>query len=125
MHAAHAAAFNEQLTDLIACCGACSLACMRCAEALRASGLTDTYRDCAQACSDCADICTATLGVASRYDGGDARAFTVLLRACAKACAACAALRDEHPDSALEDCARAALACRHACERLAGALRWR
>ena len=116
---------NHQLTALVELCRDCSDACASCAKTVAASGLTDTFRTCETVCSDCADICRATAQVASRYAGGDTKAFVALLRACAKACAGCASECANHSMEAAAHGARASLACKQACERLADALRWR
>ena len=125
MSDASTVSLNNQLVVLIELCGNCAVACGSCGVAFNASGLTDTFRAGASACSDCADVCRATSQVAARYSGGDANAFVALLRACAKACGECAAECAKHNLEAAVQCACASLACKHACERLAEVLRWR
>ena len=81
MSDASTVSLNNQLVVLIELCGNCAVACGSCGVAFNASGLTDTFRAGASACSDCADVCRATSQVAARYSGGDANAFVALLRA--------------------------------------------
>ena len=73
---------------------------------------------CIRLCLDCADICTATVRVASRQTDCDARVTKPLLAACADASKNCAeecerhAQMHEHCRVCAESCRRCEQACR-------------
>lgn len=125
MSTSNVTSLNDQLAALVACCADCSKACGACAEAFVATGMTDTFRNCALVCADCADICRTTALVASRYSGGDAGALNALLMACAKACHEAAGECEIHGDALAAQCVRASLECKRAATRVKNSLRWR
>jgi len=73
---------------------------------------------CVRLCLDCADICTAAIGVTSRQAARDASVTRPLLEACAAACKSCGdecerhAQMHEHCRVCAEACRRCELACR-------------
>ena len=111
------------------------------------AGTVDALSDCAQACTadvaadlsehnvtemvrcirlclDCADICTATLGVLSRQAEYDASVTRPLLEACAAICRSCGdecerhARMHEHCRICGEACRRCEQACRDLLEAI-------
>jgi hypothetical protein len=73
---------------------------------------------CVRLCLDCADICTAAIGVTSRQAARDASVTRPLLEACAAACKSCGdecerhARMHEHCRVCAEACRRCEQACR-------------
>jgi len=89
-------------------------ACAGAAEAYRATGLMDTYRDQIERCCCCQEVCLTTASVLRRYySGGDAQSLVLLLRACASMCAELG-----RPGPRDDLCGADARACAAACERL-------
>jgi len=70
---------------------------------------------CIRLCRDCADVCTATLGVISRQTAFDASVARPLLEACAGVCKSCGDECEHHADHH-EHCRVCELACRR-CEQ--------
>ena len=79
---------------------------------------------CIRLCLDCADICTATLGVLSRQAEYDASVTRPLLEACAAICRSCGdecerhARMHEHCRICGEACRRCEQACRDLLEAI-------
>jgi uncharacterized membrane protein len=73
---------------------------------------------CIRLCMDCADICTASMRVASRQTADNASVTKQLLAACAAACRSCGdecelhAKRHEHCRVCAESCRRCEQVCR-------------
>ncbi|HEY5357794.1 MAG TPA: four-helix bundle copper-binding protein [Streptosporangiaceae bacterium] len=73
---------------------------------------------CIRLCLNCADICTATIGVTSRQAAHDAIVTRLLLMACVAACKSCGdecerhAQMHEHCRICAESCRRCEQACR-------------
>ena len=73
---------------------------------------------CIRLCLDCADICTATMGVTSRQTDYDANVTRPLLEACVAICRSCGdecerhARMHEHCRVCAEACRRCEQACR-------------
>jgi len=73
---------------------------------------------CIRLCRDCADVCTATLGVVSRQTAFDASVVRPLLEACVGVCKSCGdecerhAAHHEHCRVCEQACRRCEQACR-------------
>ena len=80
---------------------------------------------CIRLCLDCADICSATVGITSRQTERDSNVTRLLLEACAADCKACAdecelhAPYHTHCRVCLEACRR----CEQACRQLLAAMK--
>jgi len=75
---------------------------------------------CIRLCLDCADVCTATVGVVSRQTENDANVTRSLLEACVSACKSCRQECERHAEMH-EHCRVCADACRR-CEEACGHL---
>ena len=96
----------------------CFQACVADADAdLREQHTADLVK-CIRLCLDCADICSATVGITSRQTERDSNITRLLLEACAADCKACAdecelhAPYHAHCRVCLEACRRCEQACR-------------
>ena len=98
-----------------------------CAQACRADVDDDlseqNLRDmvlCIRLCLDCADICTAAIGVISRPAARDASVTRPLLEACAAACKSCGDECERHAQmhEHCRVCAEACRRCEQACREL-------
>jgi Domain of Unknown Function (DUF326) len=80
---------------------------------------------CIRLCLDCADVCAATLGVASRQATYDASVVKPLLEACVAICKSCGDECQRHaPHMAhCRVCAEACRRCEQACRDLLAALK--
>jgi hypothetical protein len=97
----------------------CAQACIADADAdLHEQNLAEMVT-CIRLCWDCADVCTATLGVVSRQTAYDASVTVPLLEACVAVCKSCG---DEcerhvhHPHCRV--CEQACRRCEQACREL-------
>ena len=79
---------------------------------------------CIRLCLDCADICTATLGVLSRQAEYDASVTRPLLEACAAICRSCGDECERHAPmhAHCRVCAAACRRCEQACRELLDAM---
>jgi hypothetical protein len=79
---------------------------------------------CIQLCLDCADVCTATIGVTSRQASHDANVVTPLLQACVAICKSCGTECERHArhHEHCRVCAQACRDCEQACRELLDAL---
>ena len=105
------AAASDALSD-------CAQACNADVDAdLSEQNLTEMVA-CIRLCLDCADICTATIGVTSRQAHYDASVTRPLLEACVAICKSCGdecerhARHHEHCRVCAEACRRCERACR-------------
>ena len=75
---------------------------------------------CVRLCLDCADICTAAIGVTSRPAGRDANVTRPLLEACTAACKSCGDECERHArmHEHCRVCAQACRRCEQACREL-------
>jgi Domain of Unknown Function (DUF326) len=96
----------------------CAQACTADTDAdLGEQNVTEMIR-CIRLCLDCADVCTATIGVTSRQAEFDANVAGPLLEACAAICKSCGdecqrhAQMHEHCRVCAEACRRCEQACR-------------
>ncbi len=79
---------------------------------------------CIRLCLDCADICTAAVGVTSRQTAHDASVTKPLLEACVAACRSCGDECERHAQmhEHCRVCAEACRRCEQACQELLSAL---
>jgi len=75
---------------------------------------------CIRLCLDCADICTAAVGVTSRQSAHGAGVIRPLLEACAAACRSCGDECERHAEmhQHCRVCAEACKRCEQACRAL-------
>ena len=102
----------------------CAQACVADADAdLREQDLAEMVT-CIRLCWDCADVCTATLGVVSRQAGYAASVTGPLLQACIAVCKSCGDECERHaPHHAhCRVCEQACRRCEQACRELSEAL---
>jgi hypothetical protein len=80
---------------------------------------------CVRLCLDCADICTATLGVLSRQADRDAVVTRPMLEACAAICQGCGEECERHARmyEHCRICAEACRRCEQACRELLQAIK--
>jgi Domain of Unknown Function (DUF326) len=80
---------------------------------------------CIRLCLDCADVCTATLGVTSRQASYDADVARPLLQACVAICKSCGDECERHARhmAHCRVCAEACRRCEQACRELLDALK--
>jgi Domain of Unknown Function (DUF326) len=80
---------------------------------------------CIRLCLDCADVCTATVGVTSRQTEYDANVTRPLLEACVAACRSCGDECERHAGmyEHCRVCAEACRRCEQACRQLVAAMR--
>ena len=99
------------------CVVACAEACTVCADACLSEANVEELRQCIRRDLDCADICSALAGIASRRTGENMAVLSSLLEACAIACRACAEECERHAD--MHDhcriCAETCRDCEAAC----------
>jgi hypothetical protein len=80
---------------------------------------------CVRLCLDCADVCTATVGITSRQAEYDPNVTTPLLEACIAICKSCGdeCERHAHMHEHCRDCAEACRRCETACRELLDAVK--
>jgi uncharacterized membrane protein len=102
----------------------CAQACTACADDDLSEPDVAELVKCIRLCLDCADVCTATLRVASRQTEYDANVTTSLLEACATTCRSCAdqCERHAHRHEHCRVCAEACRRCQQACRELLAAM---
>jgi uncharacterized membrane protein len=115
----------EVLTAAIDALSDCAQACVADADAdLHEQDLAEMVT-CIRLCWDCADVCTATMGVVSRQTAYDPGVTRPLLEACIAVCKACGdecqrhARHHEH----CRVCEQACRRCEQACRELSDALK--
>jgi hypothetical protein len=102
----------------------CAQACIADADDdLSEQNIADMVK-CIRLCLDCADICTATLGVTSRQTEYDANVTRPLLEACVAACRSCGDECERHAQmhEHCRVCAEACRRCEQACRQLVAAM---
>jgi len=79
---------------------------------------------CIRLCWDCADVCTATLGVITRQTAYDASVTRPLLEACVAVCKSCGDECERHArhHEHCRVCEQACRRCEQACRELLGTL---
>jgi hypothetical protein len=103
----------------------CAQACIADADAdLREQDLAEMVT-CIRLCWDCADVCTATMGVVSRQTAYDASVTRPLLEACIAACKSCGDECERHArhHEHCHVCEQACRRCEQACRELSDALK--
>lgn len=103
----------------------CAQACTADADAdLGEHNVTELVR-CVRLCLDCADVCTATVGVTSRQTEYDAHVTKPLLEACAAICKSCGDECERHAQTHehCRVCAEACRRCEQACRKLLDAIK--
>jgi uncharacterized membrane protein len=103
----------------------CAQACIADADGdLREENLAEMVT-CIRLCQDCADVCTATLGVVTRQTAYDAGVTRPLLEACVSVCKSCGdeCERHAHHHEHCRVCEEACRRCEQACRELLGTLR--
>ena len=80
---------------------------------------------CIRLCWDCADVCTATLGVVTRQTASDASVTNPLLEACIAICKSCGdeCQRHAHHHEHCRVCEQACRRCEQACRALLSILK--
>ena len=80
---------------------------------------------CIRLCLDCADICSATVGITSRQTERDSNVTRLLLEACTAACKACADECEQHAPyhAHCRVCLAACRRCEQACRQLLAAMK--
>lgn len=112
------------LAETIEALSDCAQACIADADDdLREQDLAEMVT-CIRLCWDCADVCTATLGVVSRQTARDASVTGPLLEACAAVCKSCGDECERHAGhhEHCRICAQACRRCEQACRDLLGIL---
>jgi len=102
----------------------CAQACIADADAdLREQDLTEMVT-CIRLCWDCADVCTATMGVVSRQTAYAANLTRPLLEACIAICKGCGDECERHArhHEHCRVCEQACRRCEQACQELLDAL---
>jgi len=102
----------------------CAQACIADADDdLREEDLAEMVT-CIRLCWDCADVCTATLGVVSRQTARDTGVTRALLEACVAVCKSCGDECERHAPhhEHCRICEQACRRCEQACRELLGAL---
>jgi hypothetical protein len=103
----------------------CAQACIADADDnLSEQNLTEMVK-CIRLCLNCADVCTAAVGVASRRTAYDASVTRPLLEACAAACKSCGDECERHArmHEHCRICAEACRRCEKACRELLDAMK--
>jgi Domain of Unknown Function (DUF326) len=103
----------------------CAQACLADADDdLREQDLTEMVK-CIRLCWDCADVCTATLGLVSRQTAYDASVTKPLLEACIATCKSCGDECERHAQhhEHCRVCEQACRRCEQACRELLDALK--
>ena len=124
----HPGTLNADAGVLAAVLGAlsdCAQACLADADDdLREQDLTEMVK-CIRLCWDCADVCTATLGVVSRQTAYDADVTRPLLEACIATCKSCGDECERHArmHAHCRVCEQACRRCEQACRELLAALK--
>ena len=105
--------------------GDCAQACIADVDAdLSEQNLAEMVK-CIRLCLDCADVCTATIGVTSRPGGYDASVTKPLLQACVAICHSCGDECERHArmHAHCRVCEQACRRCEQACRELLAALK--
>ena len=98
-----------------------------CAQACRADADADLSEqhvaelvECIGLCLECADVCTATVGVTSRQTESDTNVTRPLLEACVESCKSCGDECERHAriHGHCRVCAEACRRCEEACRQL-------
>jgi hypothetical protein len=115
----------DLLTAAIDALSDCAQACVADADADMREQDVPAMVTCIRLCWDCADICTATMGVVSRQTAYAASVTTPLLEACIAACKSCGdeCARHASHHKHCRVCEQACRRCEQACRDLLNALK--
>ncbi|HEV3451196.1 MAG TPA: four-helix bundle copper-binding protein [Acidimicrobiia bacterium] len=102
----------------------CAQACIADVDAdLSEQNVTEMVK-CVRLCLDCADVCTATVGVTSRQADYDANVARPLLEACVAICKSCGDECERHVQMQhCRVCGEACRRCEQACRQLLDAVK--
>ena len=102
----------------------CAQACIADVDAdLSEQNVTEMVK-CIRLCLDCADVCTATIGVTSRQAEYDANVARPLVEACVAICKSCGDECERHVQMQhCRVCAEACRRCEQACRQLLDAMK--
>jgi hypothetical protein len=103
----------------------CAQACTACADDCLSEPTVAELAKCIRLNLDCADVCTATLRVASRQTEYDANVTRPLVEACVAACRSCGDECERHAEmhEHCRVCAEACRRCERACRDLLAAMK--
>ena len=103
----------------------CAQACTACADDCLSEPTVAELTKCIRLNLDCADVCTATLRVASRQTEYDANVTRPLVEACVAACRSCGDECERHAEmhEHCRVCAEACRRCERACRDLLAAMK--
>jgi uncharacterized membrane protein len=113
------------LTAAIDALSDCAQACVADADADLGEQDLSEMVTCIRLCWDCADVCTATMGVVSRQTAYAASVTRPLLQACIAVCKSCGdeCERHAHHHQHCRVCEQACRRCEQACRELLDALK--
>jgi hypothetical protein len=103
----------------------CAQACTACADDCLSEPTVAELAKCIRLNLECADVCTATLRVASRQTEYDAKVTRPLVEACVAACRSCGDECERHAEmhEHCRVCAEACRRCERACRDLLAAMK--
>lgn len=98
-------------------CYGCAQTCTTCADACLGEDTVSQLVQCIRLNLDCADICAATGGMASRRTGSNIEVLRTTIQACAEACRVCGEECRKHAQmhEHCRICAEACESCEQAC----------
>ena len=116
---------TEVLAAAIDALSDCAQACIADVDADMSEQNVTEMATCIRLCLDCADVCTATIGVTSRQADCDANVTRPLLQACVAICASCGDECERHARhyEHCRVCEQACRVCERACRELLSALK--
>lgn len=116
---------NDALIQAIEACYDCAQSCIACADACLAEDMVKDLRQCIRLDLDCADVCVATGGIATRRTGSNEIVIRQMLDACMTACRLCAEECERHADrhEHCRICAESCRRCEQACMAAADGVR--
>jgi Domain of Unknown Function (DUF326) len=114
----------DVLAAAIDALSACAQACAADTDADLSEQSVTEMITCIRLCLDCTDVCTATIGVASRPAGYDPNVAKPLLEACVAICKSCGDECEQHAQmhEHCRICAEACRRCEQACRQLLDAM---
>ncbi len=118
MIASHPAAhghINEPLAEAAKHAMYCALISTACADACSAEDMD--MRQCIRTCMDCADVCDATMKVATRRTGSNEAVIRAMLTACIETCEICATECERHDHDHCRRCAEMCRECAADCHK--------
>jgi hypothetical protein len=110
----------DRIIATVEACRECALACSACADACLSEQHVAELRECIRLNLDCADVCTATGAVVLRLTRPHRTPMKALLLACIEICRTCGDMCAAH-STMHAHCKACAEACRH-CEQACRAM---